>query len=159
MKIEQHNFSLAGFLWNHAYESTNCMWKYVGQCMTCCAYPTNSIFHLCDSKFHTLLLTPWEDAPLLHHCIICTFKLKKQLVLLPPHLHPGLLFICLSIYSSYSFTHFLINLLFTNLHYILLSPYFFFVKIHSIFKKWLWAWKDTNFQSLGLTITNRMLGC
>lgn len=145
-------------------EVQDCVWKYVAQCMTYCACSTNATFHLSDAKFHTFLAVPKEDAPpLLHHLYS---KLRKELGLLHPSprswipsllssvhpsIHPTYIFI-------YSFIHWLICYLPNYITFFFLWL-IFSVKSLNVFKKWLWAWKDSYFQSLGLPIITRMFGC
>lgn len=70
-----------------------------------------------------------------HYCILHTSKLRKELVLLHRPINPRLsLSFSLSVHPSYSLIHLLINVLFTKLDYILLSPASFSVKTLSIFK-------------------------
>ena len=59
-----------------------------------CAVINSTLSELSHGKMH-------------HYGNMCTSKLKKELVLLHPHLHAGLpSFICFSVYPYYSLTHF-----------------------------------------------------
>lgn len=89
-------------IWN-----TNCPWKYKMQCMTYCDCSTNTIFHLSDFKFHIVLATPMGRCTIM--AIIYNSKLRKDLVLLYPHLHPGLLSFYISIHLSILLIYIWIN--------------------------------------------------
>lgn len=130
-------------IWN-----TNCPWKYKMQCMTYCDCSTNTIFHLSDFKFHIVLATPMGRCTIM--AIIYNSKLRKDLVLLYPHLHPGLLSFYISIHLS-------ILLIYIWINFAVYKPVLHFSWggcQNTISKKWLWACKDYNLQNLGLSMTN-----